>query len=73
VVISIHAKKIDKFLEISVSNPFDPETAQPLQGTGFGLPSIKRRLFLLFGRNDLLQTKQDNNFFITLIQIPETV
>jgi two-component system LytT family sensor kinase len=73
VTISIETKRQEKNLMVAVTNPFDPETAQPLQGTGFGLPSIKRRLFLLFGRNDLLQTKQNNNYFTTIIHIPETV
>src|SRR6188768_2384975 len=34
VLIKVHAKKIDNHLEVSVENPFDPETAQPLKGTG---------------------------------------
>ena len=72
VTITIAAEQKLQGLEITVKNPFDPETAQPLQGTGFGLPSIKRRLYLLFGRNDLLQTRQDENYYITIINIPET-
>jgi len=59
-------------LEVVVQNPFDEETAQPLQGTGFGLSSIKRRLFLLFARNDLLQTETQGQLFITTIKIPQS-
>lgn len=73
VVISIEAKRINRHVVITVSNPYDPETAQPLQGTGFGLPSTKRRLFLLFGRNDLFATKQADKQFSTIITIPETI
>ncbi len=73
VIISITAKKINDELEVTVQNPFDAETAQPLQGTGFGLASIKRRLFLLFARQDLLQTKTENNYFITTIIIPQAI
>ncbi len=73
VTISIIAKKINQSLEITVENPFDIETAQPLRGTGFGLSSIQRRLFLLFARNDLLQTKTENNYFITTISIPQII
>ena len=58
-------------LEISVENPFDAETAHVTKGTGFGLRSIKRRLFLLFARNDLLKTSTENNEFITTIIIPQ--
>lgn len=73
VTIKIQAKKTDNSLIVTVENPFDPETAQPLQGTGFGLPSIQRRLFLLFARQDLLTTAKENNHFITSILIPQSV
>ena len=71
VMIGIYAKKKNEMLEVTVENPFDEETAQPLQGTGFGLASIKRRLFLLFARHDLLQTSNRNNQFITTLIIPQ--
>jgi sensor histidine kinase YesM len=70
VCISIIATKENNHLAIMVQNPFDKETAQPLQGTGFGLASIQRRLFLLFGRQDLIFTKTENGFFFTTIIIP---
>jgi two-component system LytT family sensor kinase len=71
--ITIRIKAIaDKdYLEIVVENPFDPETSVPKHGTGFGLSSVKRRLLLLFARNDLLQTKTENNLFITIVKIPQ--
>ncbi|MEP6844957.1 MAG: histidine kinase [Panacibacter sp.] len=71
VTISIQATTKNEMLEVEVENPFDPETALPLQGTGFGLASIERRLFLLFARNDLLKTTKTNDRFITLITIPQ--
>ena len=70
VCINILAKEENSHLVITVQNPFDAATAQPLQGTGFGLSSIQRRLFLLFGRQDLLTTKIDNGYFFTSIIIP---
>ena len=71
VTISIKASNQNDMLEVKVENPFDPETALPLQGTGFGLASIQRRLFLLFARHDLLQTTKTNDQFITTITIPQ--
>ena len=73
VLITIHAAVENNYLKIVVQNPFDPETSQPLKGTGFGLSSIKRRLFLLFGRHDLLSTQHENEYFITTILIPQIV
>lgn len=58
-------------LVVKVSNPFDPETSSSNQGTGFGLRSVQRRLYLLFGRNDLLTTETKENIFTTTIKIPQ--
>jgi signal transduction histidine kinase len=58
-------------LKIIVQNPFDPETASPRHGTGFGLNSVKRRLYLLFARTDLVETQARDNVFTTTINIPK--
>lgn len=71
VIITIAAKNASGALEVTVKNPFDVETAQPLYGTGFGLSSVERRLFLLFARHDLLQTKTENHYFVTTVTIPQ--
>ncbi|MEO6328036.1 MAG: histidine kinase [Ginsengibacter sp.] len=73
VLITLHASAENNYLKVVVQNPFDPETSQPLKGTGFGLSSITRRLFLLFARNDLLLTQKNNNHYITTILIPQPV
>jgi two-component system LytT family sensor kinase len=72
ITIRIQARAKEHYLEIIVENPFDPETSQPKQGTGFGLNSVNRRLFLLFARNDLLQTSTEKNLFITTVKIPQS-
>jgi hypothetical protein len=72
--INIHvgARWENGMLTVTVSNPFDPAMHQQVQqGTGFGLNSIRRRLFLLFGRHDLLETKTDLNIFTTIIKVPQ--
>jgi LytS/YehU family sensor histidine kinase len=73
VIITITAKNVNGFLQVTVQNPFDAETSQPLQGSGFGLVSIRRRLFLLFARHDLLNTEKENNYFITTVTIPQVI
>ncbi len=70
-VIKIFAQKEDNNLLIKVTNPFDPETSSPQQGTGFGLKSVQRRLYLLFARNDLLKTETKENIFTTIVKIPQ--
>ncbi len=70
--IRVEARAEDGYLKLMVSNPFDPATAQPKQGTGFGLNSVQRRLYLLYARQDLLTTSQQDNIFKTQILIPQT-
>ncbi len=70
-VISIKATAQDHQLLLQVQNPYDPATSHPQRGTGFGLSSVQRRLYLLYARQDLLQTRQEENQFITSIKIPQ--
>lgn len=71
VEIRIHATTEGEKLIVTVQNPFDENTAMPKQGTGFGLTSIRRRLYLLFGRNDLVEVMNKNNTFTTILKIPQ--
>jgi sensor histidine kinase YesM len=71
VMITITTQQEGNQLRISISNPYDAETAVNMHGTGFGLASIQRRLFLLFARNDLLLTEKQNSVFTTILLIPQ--
>jgi LytS/YehU family sensor histidine kinase len=73
VEILISAKINNGMLEVTVQNPYDETTAMPMKGTGFGLASIRRRLFLLFGRQDLLQIKKEAQQFVVVITIPQLI
>ncbi|HTN36014.1 MAG TPA: histidine kinase [Arachidicoccus sp.] len=57
VKITIDVKTYQENLVFKISNPFDKDGVT-VKGTGFGLESIKRRLYLLFARNDLLRIEQ---------------
>ena len=72
VTIRIEARADNNYVVISVQNPFDPETSRPKQGTGFGLSSIQRRLYLLFARGDLFETRVEGHLFTTIVKIPQT-
>jgi LytS/YehU family sensor histidine kinase len=71
ITIRITAKTENNYLIIEIENPFDPSTTQP-KGTGFGLNSVQRRLHLLYARQDLLTTQQNDSLFITSIKIPQS-
>ena len=70
-IIHLETRKQEGELIIKVSNPFDPETSSPKQGTGFGLKSVQRRLYLLFARHDLLITEAKEDIFTTIVKIPQ--
>jgi two-component system, LytTR family, sensor kinase len=71
VVVSIRAEMEGSYLIIMVQNPYDPQTSRPKQGTGFGLRGVQRRLYLIFARNDLMETHANDNIFTTIIKVPQ--
>jgi LytS/YehU family sensor histidine kinase len=52
-------------------NPYDADMQMPT-GTGFGVNSVKRRLYLLFARSDLVEINKEKNYFVVVIKIPDT-
>ena len=71
VTVLITARVQEDMLQVTIQNPFDETTSMPVKGTGFGLSSVSRRLFLLFGRQDLIEVKKEAEQFITNIRIPQ--
>lgn len=72
ITITITTQLQHNMLRVIVKNPFDLSVQESGRGTGFGLSSVQRRLFLLFARNDLMQTENDNQVFTTTLKIPQT-
>ncbi|MBL1408549.1 histidine kinase [Sphingobacterium sp. C459-1T] len=58
-------------LTIEITNPYDSDQFYNAKGTGFGLTSIQRRLFLIYGRTDLLSVRKTENKFTAIIKIPQ--
>ncbi|HEY1046650.1 MAG TPA: histidine kinase [Bacteroidia bacterium] len=58
-------------LLIEISNPYDDSLNPGSKGVGFGLSGLKRRLYLIYSRNDLVKTSQSEGKYITLITIPK--
>jgi two-component system LytT family sensor kinase len=72
VTISLTARLLENFLEIALSNPVDATAAPLSKGAGFGLSSVRRRLFLLYGRNDLISSSSSGQVYTTVLRIPQT-
>ncbi|WP_317898741.1 sensor histidine kinase [Aurantibacillus circumpalustris] len=71
VEVGLNAHVDSGYLCLEIKNPFDSQTQGGAKGTGFGLSSAQRRLFLLYSRNDLLTTDKKGNIFITRLKIPQ--
>jgi sensor histidine kinase YesM len=72
ITIRIKAEISNNQLIVKVENPFDPDTQSVNKGTGFGLSSVQRRLYLLFAQSDLVVIRKDQNVFTTIIKIPQS-
>lgn len=66
-VIRIRVQKNGNRLEVTVENPVEKEAISSKSGTGFGLSSLQRKLAILYGQTDVIQTERtDENFRVTL-------
>jgi hypothetical protein len=72
VLINLKTKRVGDLLQIEITNPFDADM-QPVEGSGFGLEGLRRRLYLLYARNDLLKTTAQNNLFTVQLTLPEKI
>lgn len=72
VKITIHVELNNGFIVITVTNPYDSGSSERNKGLGFGLQTLSRRLFLLYGRNNLISINDENNIFTTSLKIPIT-
>lgn len=71
VTITVRARVNAGALQIVIQNPFDPQTSHSKAGTGFGLSSLQRRLYLLYASNNLIETGAEGNLFTTIVTIPQ--
>ncbi len=69
--ISVKAICQNQQLILSISNPYEIETVNASKGIGYGLTSIHKKLYLLFGQKDLLQINKTATQFTTTILIPQ--
>jgi len=70
VIVHLSTQRAGNSLLVAITNPFD-EDMQPAEGSGFGLSGLRRRLYLLYARNDLLSTRTEENKFIVQLTLPE--
>lgn len=69
VTIRLKCEEKEDMLYILITNNYDKE-AMPSKGEGIGLDNVKKRLSLVFGRNDLLEVDQTDSEFSVTMKIP---
>ncbi len=67
--IKMKCTKEENYLVVRISNPVDVNHTVK-KGTGFGLNSIRKKLYLLYAENNLLRTDMRNQIFRTELKIP---
>src|SRR5690606_1080042 len=70
VTVEMSLRKAESYLEVMLSNPYDPSVGHS-RGLGFGLDAVTRRLYLLFGRHDLLKVSAKENVYTVWMKIPQ--
>ncbi|NOY37095.1 MAG: GHKL domain-containing protein [Chlorobi bacterium] len=68
-LIRLRCKPDGKDIRLTIQNNFDPEVPSAT-GHGIGLKNIKKRLFLLYGRNNLLQVNRKEDIFEVTLRLP---
>jgi two-component system LytT family sensor kinase len=63
------AEMKDGFLEITITNNYDPASV-PAKGTGTGILNISRRLDLFYGKSGTITTLKENGIFTAKLFIP---
>jgi two-component system, LytTR family, sensor kinase len=69
VTIKLTCKLEKDYLQITVTNNFDPEAVSS-KGEGIGLKNIRSRLKLIYNQENLLAFKKENGLFTVNIYIP---
>jgi two-component system, LytTR family, sensor kinase len=67
--INTRAKKIDGYIEITISNNYDSSPSIK-RGTGTGLLNVSRRLELFYGKKASIKTTKENGIYTVSIYIP---
>lgn len=58
-------------LIITMSNPYDAKTSSSAKGTGYGLPSIEKKMQILYNQYQLLSIKKTDDLFTVQLIIPQ--
>jgi len=72
VLVELKCLEKDEFVVIEISNEYDPDAIKKA-GEGIGLSNIKKRLQLIYHRQDLLEIHAEKMIFRAIIRLPKSV
>lgn len=71
VSIKIELEENEEYIRINITNPFESESSDASKGKGYGVKSIRKKMFILYHRNDLVEITQHENLFTFQLTIPQ--
>ncbi len=70
VLVELKCTETNDFIVIEISNEYDPDAVKKV-GHGIGLSNIKKRLQLIYQRQDLLEIHAEKMVFRAIIKLPK--
>jgi len=70
IIIKVRCRAINKLLQITIENNFDPD-GKSHKGEGIGISNIKKRLAIMYKMPNLLNTEKRGDLFIAKLLIPQ--
>ena len=70
VLVELKCKELNGFIVLEVCNDYDPEAVKK-KGQGIGLANIRKRLQLIYQRQDLLEIQAEKMIFKATLKIPK--
>jgi len=69
VLVELKCHHNDEYVTIEISNEYDPDSVKK-KGEGIGLKNIKKRLQIIYKRNDLLEISAEKLIFRATLKLP---
>jgi len=70
VLVVLSCREENGFVVIEIENDYDPDAVKKA-GQGIGLSNIRKRMQLIYQRQDLLETKADKMVFRAILRLPK--
>ena len=71
ITISLEIEENESLVLIRISNPYDLDSTEASKGKGYGVDSIRKKMYLLYQRNDLVDVIHTSETYIFQLSIPK--